>query len=29
MYAPFPRDWIKEKIFIFLKREASKNANNA
>lgn len=24
MYAPFPKDWIKEKIFVFLKREASK-----
>lgn len=24
MYAPFPKDWIKEKIFIFLKREASR-----
>ncbi|KAH7637325.1 enhancer of rudimentary [Dermatophagoides farinae] len=28
LYAPFPRDWIKEKIFIFLKREASKNSNS-
>ncbi|KAF7496573.1 Enhancer of rudimentary -like protein [Sarcoptes scabiei] len=27
MYAPFPREWIKEKIFIFLKREASKNSS--
>ena len=28
MYAPFPKDWIKEKIFVFLKREAGKSAKS-